>query len=114
MDELKKELKKWIFADGKIYYKLTKEDYEDGPWLTSTQLLAWYNRKVKKGAIPRKEMHDDLWGKPYKAFYCYNLQDTEEVDDAEVERLKASFIDKYGSWGFLNYDDTTYDGKVWY
>lgn len=96
------------------------EEYENGTWLTSWQLLNYCKRKIKDGAIPRKRFntfYDEGSNQFYeakKAFYYYNLQDTEEVEEAEFERLKASYIEKYGGWDIIDLDNTTYDGKAWY
>lgn len=119
------EEKEIIKENRKIYRQLLKEEkakkeYENGPWRTSWQLLEHHKRKIKDGAIPRKiyntvyDEENDRFYEADKAFYYYNLQDTEEVEDPEFQKLKASYIEKFGGWEEIDLENTTYNGKAWY
>lgn len=117
----KQDILRWK-RELRLCRKLEKKEkeYNQGPWLTSWQLLAQYKRRVKDGAIPISRYNTfydpdiDEFREAEKAFYYYNLHDTEEVDDAEFERLKASYIKQYGGWDKIDLDNTTYDGLAWY
>lgn len=103
-----------------IKTKMAKIKREQGPWLTSWQLLKYDKRKVKDDAKPRKRYNtlydaaNDEFYEADKAFYYYNWYDTEEVDEAEFQRLKELYIKKYGGWEKIDLEHTEYNGLKWY
>lgn len=93
---------------------------QEGIWKTSWQWLAQDKKKVKEGSVPREKRNwifDEYSGdfeKADKSFYYYSEYDTEVVDETEFERLKASYIAKYGGWEKIDLENTDYNGLKWY
>lgn len=87
---------------------------------TAWQWLNNYKRKVRDGAeaIPRRNTYFDPFKDDFvesdKVFYYYGLSDTEGVDEAEFERLKALYIEKFGGWEKIDLENTEYNGSKWY
>lgn len=109
--------------EAKRYYlklKMEERKREQGPWLTSWQLLEHHKRKIKNDAKPiiryntiYDEVNDEFY-EASKGFYYYSMYDTEEVDEAEFQRLKELYIKKYGGWEKIDLENTKYNGLKWY
>lgn len=93
---------------------------QEGIWKTSWQWLAQDKKKVKEGSEPREKRnwifneYSGGFEKATKSFYYYSEYDTEEIDEAEFERLKALYIEKYGGWEKIDLENTDYNGLKWY
>lgn len=84
---------------------------------TAWQWLQYKHRVPKKGEQPRASRPSYFDGEDWaygRKYYYYRSGQTEPVDDAEYERLKALYIKKYGGWDTIDLEHTTYDGHIWW
>lgn len=88
-----------------------------GGWAGYTKTLLQLielGRVPKDGARPFKKWpkSDHFTGRT--RWWYYAAEDTREATDAEYDRLKKLYVERFGGWDEIDLDTTTYDGRIWW